>query len=226
MTQDPSWGPQRSFGRTKARTLKPRQAKLFETLLPSLAPQEAELNEARAQNRPIIVEIGFGGGEHLAAQARLRPEALFIGAEPFLNGVGSLLRHIDEGELNNIRIFVGDGREFLVSLPPQSLDGLYVLFADPWPKSRHHKRRLINAKTVSDMALRLKPMGRIRFATDWADYANWALFYLNNEPSLKWMAESHKDWTHPPADHIKTRYESKALGNCAPVYLDFVKKPD
>lgn len=225
MTQTPSWGPQRSFGRTKARTLKPRQAKLIETLLPSLAPSEAEFEDVRGQQKEVFLEIGFGGGEHLAAQAHKKPDALFVGAEPFLNGVGSLLRYIDEDGLNNVRIHIGDGRDLLKTMPHQSLDGLFVLFADPWPKSRHHKRRLINAETVSEMTLRLKPGARLRFATDWADYANWALLFFLKEPNLEWMAQSYKDWTIAPEDHVKTRYELKALGDCAPVYFNFKRKP-
>ena len=146
---------------------------------------------------------------------------LILGAEPFVNGVASALRHIDEQGLANIRLRPGDARELLADLPDASLDRVFILFPDPWPKARHHKRRLIQAETVAELARVLKPGGRLRFATDWREYAAWTLERMTRSPAFSWTAERAQDWREPPADHVTTRYETKRLGDCAPVFLDF-----
>ena len=115
----------------------------------------------------------------------------------------------------------GDAREVLGQLPDASLSRIFILFPDPWPKARHHKRRLIQPDTVAGLARVLKPGGALRFATDWADYANTALETFLASPHLRWTAEAACDWRAPPADHVTTRYETKRLGDCAPVVLDF-----
>ncbi|MGE5564557.1 MAG: tRNA (guanosine(46)-N7)-methyltransferase TrmB [Parcubacteria group bacterium] len=209
-------GPLRSFGRIKSRPIKPRQAALLETLLPKIAFDPAEPLAAETW-----LEIGFGGGEHMAEQAARDPAVRVIGAEPFLNGVASALRHIDERGLSNLRLHQGDAREVLGALPDASLSRIFILFPDPWPKARHHKRRLVQPDTVAELARVLKPAGRLRFATDWADYANRALGTFLHEPRLRWTAQQADDWRIPPADHVTTRYEEKRLGDCAPVFLDF-----
>ncbi|MEW6596942.1 MAG: tRNA (guanosine(46)-N7)-methyltransferase TrmB [Pseudomonadota bacterium] len=218
--------PIRSFGRVKSRTLKPRQGALLDTLLPSirvpspaLGPIDPLALMPGAQKG--VLEIGFGGGEHLAAQAERAPETLFIGAEPFQNGVASALRHIDQRELKNVRLCPDDVRPLLDALPDASFDQIYILFPDPWPKARHHKRRLIQTDVTATLARLLKPGGRLRFATDWAAYADWALERFLAEPRLVWTAKKAGDWKEPPADHVRTRYEEKRLGDIAPVYLDF-----
>lgn len=216
----------RSYGRIKSRTLKPRQATLMDTLLPRVAlpdPKAGPIDPAALMPgaRAVWLEIGFGGGEHLAAQAERHPDVLLIGCEPFLNGVGSALRHLDERGLENVRLHAGDARDVLAALPDGSVDRVFVLFPDPWPKARHHKRRLIQAETVAELARVLKPGGRLRFATDWADYANWTLKRFRAEPRLRWMATRADDWRVPPADHVTTRYEEKRLGDCTPVFLEF-----
>lgn len=215
-TPQPPHGPLRSFGRIKARPIKPRQAALLDTLLPKIAfdPSEPVTGET-------WLEIGFGGGEHLAEQAARHPDVRIIGAEPFLNGVASALRHIDERGLTNVRLHQGDAREVLGQMPDASLSRVFILFPDPWPKARHHKRRLVRPETVDEFARVLKPGGRLRFATDWADYANRALETFLACPRLRWTAERANDWRRPPADHVTTRYEEKRLGDCAPVFLDF-----
>ena len=169
--------PIRSFGRIKSRPIKPRQAGLLDTLLPKIAIPEGAFNP-RAQKpdaAEVWLEIGFGGGEHLAEQAARRPDVLFLAAEPFLNGVASALRHIDERDLQNVRVHAGDARDLLAALPDASLDRVFILFPDPWPKARHHKRRLIQDEVVAELARVLKPGGALRFATDWKDYAAWTL---------------------------------------------------
>ncbi len=218
----PTWGPMRSFGRTKSRTLKPRQANLFDTLLPDIAVTDESLPGILADGK-VWLEIGFGGGEHLAGQAERNPDVTIIGCEPFLNGVGSLLRHVEDGGLKNVRVLADDARPLIDRLPDASLERIFILFADPWPKARHNKRRFIQTETVNAFARVLKPGGRVRFATDWADYADWALRFFRDSPDFDWQAESPSDWTKPPEDHLTTRYETKGLGDCKPVFFDFVR---
>jgi len=217
--------PLRSYGRIKSRPIKPRQAALMETLLPALrVPAEPfDPRSLMPAATEAWLEIGFGGGEHLAAQAARRPDVSFIGAEPFQNGVASALRHIDEAGLQNVRLHDGDARELLARLPDASLMRVFVLFPDPWPKARHHKRRLLQTDTARELSRVLAPGGRLRFASDWADYVDWSLARLIAAPGLVWTAERGSDWRAPPADHVTTRYEQKRLGDCAPVFLDFVR---
>ena len=215
----------RSFGRLKSRPIKPRQAALVETLLPKVRVPQGPL-DARAlmpAARETWLEIGFGGGEHMAAQARLHPDVLILGAEPFQNGVASALRHLDEQALSNVRLHDGDVRDLTGRLADASLARIFILFPDPWPKSRHHKRRLVQEAAVAEFARLLAPGGRLRFASDWADYVDWALLRLMANPAFRWTAEQAGDWRTPPTDHITTRYEEKRLGDCAPVFLDFVR---
>jgi len=214
----------RSFGRIKSRKLKPNQASLFDTLLPKITADEARVAGLLASGRPLWLEIGFGGGEHMAAQAARNPGVDIIGCEPFLNGVGSALRHIDDGHLTNVSILADDARPLLDSLPTAALDRIFILFADPWPKARHNKRRFIQPETIAAFARALKPGGTVRFATDWADYADWALERFLASPDFDWPAKSQADWNTPPVDHVTTRYETKGLGDCKPVFFDFVRK--
>ena len=219
-------GALRSYGRIKARPIKARQAALVETLLPRIdLPQGAfDPRDLKPDAREIWLEIGFGGGEHLAGQAARDPGLLILGVEPFLNGVASALRHVDEGGLENVRLHQGDAREVVARLPDACLDRVFILFPDPWPKSRHHKRRLIQPGFLAELARVLKPGGRLRFATDWAAYADWTLERVLASGLFGWPAERADDWRRPPADHLTTRYEEKRLGDCAPVWLDFVRE--
>jgi tRNA (guanine-N7-)-methyltransferase len=196
---------------------------LLETLLPKIALDLAPNSLGRLADdpRPIWLEIGFGGGEHMAAQAARRPDILFLGAEPFQNGVASALRHIAEQDLDNVRLHMGDARDLVSALPNRRLEQIFILFPDPWPKARHNKRRLVQETTVADFARVLKPGGRLRFATDWADYGEWALERFQREGSFSWRAARAEDWRTPPSDHIGTRYEAKRLGDIEPIFLDF-----
>jgi len=223
MVQQPH-GPLRSFGRIKARPIKSRQASLLQSLLPTIAldlSRPVDFVTLKSDATEVWLEIGFGGGEHLAAQAATRPDALVLGAEPFLNGVASALRHIEAASLTNVRLHAGDARDLLAALPDASLDRVFILFPDPWPKLRHHKRRLIQQDVVAELARVLKARGRLRFATDWANYADWTLERLTRAPELVWTAQKADDWRLAPADHAPTRYEAKKLGDIAPVYLEF-----
>jgi tRNA (guanine-N7-)-methyltransferase len=222
---DPRHPALRTYGRIKSRPIKPRQAALLDTLLPQIrVPQAAfEPRALMPGAKDVWVEIGFGGGEHMAAQAARHPDTLILGAEPFQNGVASALRHLDEQGLENVRIQDGDARELLARLPDASVSRVFILFPDPWPKARHHKRRLIQADTVAELARVLAPGGALRFASDWADYVDWTLARILANPAFRWTAEAAADWRTPPADHVTTRYEEKRLGDCAPVFLDFVR---
>lgn len=218
--------PLRSFGRIKARAIKPRQAALMDTLLPAVAvpdPKAGPLDpQALApQATEVWLEIGFGGGEHMAAQAARRPDVLVIGCEPFLNGVASALRHIDEQGLKNVRIHADDARDVVDALPDASVDRVLILFPDPWHKARHNKRRLLQDETAQAFARILKPGGTLRFVTDWRDYAEWALERLERTPGLRRVGPADQDWFAAPADHVVTRYEEKRLGDTTPIFLEY-----
>jgi len=174
--------------------------------------------------REVWLEAGFGGGEHLAAQAARHPDVLLLGAEPFLNGVASAVRHVHEQGLGNVRLHAGDVRELLAALPDGAADRVFILFPDPWPKARHHKRRLIEPGFLAELARVMRPGARLRFATDHRDYAAWTLERLLNHPDFSWKAERADDWRLPPADHAATRYEEKRLGDTAPLFLEFVRR--
>jgi tRNA (guanine-N7-)-methyltransferase len=217
--------PIRSFGRVRGRPIKPRQAELMESLLPRLALPAGPIDPAALapEAREVWLEIGFGGGEHLAAQAARHPDVLLLGAEPFLNGVASALRHIEEAGLTNVRLHAGDARELLASLPAASLSRLFILFPDPWPKLRHHKRRLVSPAFAAQAARVLRVGARLRFATDWTDYADQCLRVMAAEPRFAWTARRADDWRIAPSDHVPTRYEAKRLGDCAPIWLEYVR---
>ncbi len=224
----PTWGPLRSFGRIRSRTLKPRQAALFDTLLPAIAVPDPKAGPVdpkvlMPEATEAWLEIGFGGGEHLAEQASRHPNALMIGCEPFLNGVGSALRHIEERGLKNVRLHADDARDVMAALPDASLDRVMILFPDPWHKARHNKRRLIQDESAAEIARLLKPGGRLRFVTDWKDYAEWALERLERTPGLEWTADRADDWKIAPEDHVVTRYEEKKLGDTDPIFLEFMR---
>ena len=214
--------PLRTYGRIKGRSLRAGRASLVEQALPGL---QLDLGGALdLGGREVWVELGFGGGEHLAAQAEAHPDVLILGAEPFVNGVASLVRHVTDRGVGNVRLHPGDGRELLAALPEASVGRVFVLFPDPWPKTRHHKRRLISAEMVAELARVMKPGATLRFATDWADYIGWTLERFAASPAFDWIAERADDWRVAPADHATTRYEEKRLGDCAPTFLEFRRR--
>lgn len=218
--------PLRSFGRIKARPLKPSQELALAAFAARFALPDGPLDPQALfpGKTAIALEIGFGAGEHLAAQAGARPDWGFIGVEPFLNGVASCLRTLGAAELSNVRVHQGDAREVLARLPCASLARVYVLFPDPWPKARHWKRRLLQADTVADLARVLTPGGELRFATDWAHYAAWTLERITRESQLRWLAERAEDWRAPWPGHTPTRYQQKQLGDCPPIWLRAEKR--
>jgi tRNA (guanine-N7-)-methyltransferase len=213
----------RTFGRLKSRSLKPRQSRLMDELLPRIAAPITPFDphELAPAAREVWLEAGFGAGEHLTGQAAAHPDGLLLGAEPFVNGLGACLAHIDDSILTNVRLHAGDVRTLMTLLPDASIDRLYILFPDPWPKTRHKKRRLIQPDFIAEAARLLRPGAALRFATDWADYADWTLERFLASPSFRWTAQRADDWRRPWPDHLTTRYEAKRLGDCDPIWLEF-----
>jgi tRNA (guanine-N7-)-methyltransferase len=209
------------YGRRKGKRLRGGQDELVATLLPQLRCDPARAIEGW-QGRPVWLEIGFGGGEHLAAQARAHPEVGLIGCEPFVNGVAKILRVIARESIQNIRIWDDDATALLDRLPPASISRAYLLYPDPWPKRRHRKRRFISPENLAALARVMSHGAELRFATDIDDYAGWALARVLRSPAFRWTAERADDWRRPWPDWPGTRYEAKALGEQrSPVYLTF-----
>lgn len=226
-------GALRSYGRRKSHALSPRQDKLLAELMPRVALDMAvpasSAGDVAGQFSPmrpraVWLEIGFGGGEHLAAQATEHPDVGIIGCEPFVNGVVKLLDRIERDELNNVRIFGDDARMVLDWLPASSIDRVFVLYPDPWPKKKHVKRRLLNAQTLAAIARVLKPGCPLLIATDIGDYIRTILLAMRHVTSLEWTARSASDWQTSPNGWPGTRYEDKALREGRrPHYLTFQK---
>jgi tRNA (guanine-N7-)-methyltransferase len=204
------------FGRRKGHKLRPHQARLIDALLPRLAidlsrPAPAELGTLfPVPVTDIQLEIGFGGGEHLIAQAQERPRAGFIGVEPFVNGMAKALAAIESGKLQNIRLHFDDAVTLIAWLPESSLARIDLIHPDPWPKRRHWKRRFVQDAMVSRLARLLQPDGEFRFVTDIADYAAWTLQRLLRSPDFEWTAQYADDWRKPWPGFIHTRYHAKA----------------
>ncbi len=215
------------YGRTKGHPLRQRQQALVDELLPRISTPDPErgpidLKAMFPAARAVELEIGFGGGEHLAWQAARAPETGFIGAEPFINGVAQLLQKIERQGLTNIRVRHGDARPLIEALPSDSLSRIYVLHPDPWPKKRHFKRRMISPWFFAEAARLLKSDGELRVASDIPDYVRWTLMHAQNAPAFVWTAETAADWRDRPDDWPQTRYEAKARREGRPpAYLKF-----
>jgi tRNA (guanine-N7-)-methyltransferase len=205
------------YGRRKGKSLRAHQTELMENLLPQL---RVDLSNPLPAGE-VWLEIGFGGGEHLAHQAELFPSVNFIGAEPFRNGVAKLLALIEAKGLKNIRIHDDDVRYLLEKLPPASLAKIFVLYPDPWPKKRHHERRVVNAETLKQFHALLKPDGVFLFASDIADYVEWTLRECSMHGGFALVSDS----AEPFENWFRTRYEAKAKREGRETrYLRFGKK--
>jgi len=208
--------PRAFFGRRKGHPLKPRQAALFDALLPRLAldlsrPAPDDLQTLFATPvDDLRLEIGFGGAEHLIAQAQAHASTGFIGTDAFVDAIGKVLVAIDTHKLSNIRLHFGDASELIDWLPDAALSRIDLLYPDPWPKRRHWKRRFVQDDSLKRLARILKKGGELRFATDIADYAGYALVRALRSKDYVWTAECAADWRQPWPGYGGTRYEAKA----------------
>ena len=221
-TPDKEW--RNFYGRTRGKTLRPLQRERLEGMLPDLVLPGVtrEKNPARdlleGLPRPLWLEIGFGGGEHLVHMARTYPEVTLLGAEPYVNGIAALLGRLEAAGTGNVRVHPGDARDLLEVLPEGALERAFLLYPDPWPKARHHRRRFVTAEPLRLLARAMAPGAELRVATDIEDYVRQTLeevpragFALERGP----VGEPWEDWT-------RTRYEAKALREGrAPHYLTF-----
>jgi tRNA (guanine-N7-)-methyltransferase len=220
------------YGRRRGRKLRAGQQELWRRLLPRLRfalPEAGTLAPAALFDRPVdavALEIGFGAGEHLAAQAAAHPETGFIGSEVFENGIAKLLAEIEQRQLSNIRLFIDDARLLLAALSEASLARVFILFPDPWPKLRHHKRRIVATATLDALARVMIDGGELRLATDDRDYLAWMLDHATRHPEFEWLARRPSDWRTRPADWPETRYEQKAIAaGRNPVFLRCRRRP-
>ena len=217
-------------GRRQGRKLRARHAALLSTALPCLSfdtsrpiPDPARLFSDRPS--ALWLEIGFGGGEHLAAQAHACPDIGYLGCEAFLNGIAKALALIEAGQLRNVRLYNGDARAVIEALPGEALDGADLLYPDPWPKRRHHKRRFLSDEMLTRLARVMRPGAELRFATDSDANAGWSLARVLRSPDFVWAPAGPRDWQTPWDGWTGTRYEAKAL-RCGrrPAYLTFLRK--
>ncbi len=204
-------------GRRRGRRLTAHRQDLLTELLPHLRVPRSRGGGSidliplfSPEPRAIWLEVGFGNGEHLAEQALRHPEIGFVGSEVFVNGVAALLGHIERYELTNVRIFDDDARLLLASLPEACIDRMFLLFPDPWPKTRHAKRRFIGPLNLPALARLLADHAELRVATDDPGYIRWTLRHVLGGREFSWCARGPRDWREPPSDWVETRYQRKA----------------
>ena len=219
----------RFYARRSGHALSKRKRDLIREVLPSLLidPNVSDIFSPSQLFKPdteIWMEIGFGAGEHLAYQALKNPEIGFIGCEPYVNGVASLLDHIDKKCLSNIRIYNDDVRKLIKKSEPMQLNQVFLFFSDPWPKKRHHSRRFVNNENLSALSSAMKPGAKLKFSSDNNDFVRWSLYQFYKHQDFDWLDEEHKDWSMSFDSSIVTRYESKAIkGGRSCVYFTFQK---
>lgn len=223
----------RSYGRRRGRKLRPARQAVLDSGLASASldalPAPGMLDPrglfAHAP-KAAWLEIGFGGGEHLAWQAAANPDVGILGAEPFVNGVASLLAHLGRQGLGNVRVWPDDAGALLAALADASIDRAFLLFPDPWPKARHHKRRIVNPANLDALARILADEAEFRVATDDSAYLGWILAHILDHPAFVWTARTASDWRQRPADWPATRYEEKAgRSGRKPYFLSFRRRP-
>ncbi len=220
------------YGRRRGRPLRHGQRALVTKLLPRLAinlPPSGHLDIAAlfGNARPTIwLEIGFGGGEHLAQMAEQHPQIGFIGCEVFENGIAKLLSHVEQRRLDNIRIFADDARLMIAALSPASVDRVFILFPDPWPKRRQQKRRIVSRPTLNALAEIMTDNAELRIATDDGGNLSWILEHITAHPAFEWLARRPGDWRERPPDWPPTRYEAKAgAAGRPPAFLRVRRRP-
>ena len=220
------------YGRRKGKALKAGRLSRLDTLLPALrvsVPESGQTVDPSSffnfKTDEIRMEIGFGSGEHIAAQAAANPGVGFLGCEVFVNGVASLMRYADELHLGNLRIFDNDVRHLLPALKTASFSRISLPFPDPWPKTRHAKRRFVGPVMLDEMARLLVDGGAFLVASDHPVYIAWTLQHAPQHPAFDWAVTGSEDWKTRPADSVATRYEEKALAaGRTPVFMNFVRK--
>lgn len=219
------------FGRRKGHKLRPRQAVLFDTLLPRLAldlshPAPAELPSLfPVPVSKVQLEIGFGSGENMIAQAATRPQTGFLGVEPFVNGMAKALAAIEAAGFQNIRLHFDDAIKLIAWLPDASLARVELIHPDPWPKRRHWKRRFVQNEMITQFARILRRGGELRFVTDVADYAAWTLQSFMRSADFEWTAQCADDWRTAWRDFTGTRYHAKAArAERSPCFLIFRRR--
>ncbi|WP_375451179.1 tRNA (guanosine(46)-N7)-methyltransferase TrmB [uncultured Devosia sp.] len=218
--------PRAFFGRRSGKTLHGGQRAEFEASLPSLEIRLDEPLDPRtlfAEADKIIVEIGYGGGEHLALEAGRSPKTGYIGCEVFTGGIGKMVQAINAQGLGNIRLYTDDALKLLMALPEASLDEVYLLYPDPWPKTRHHKRRFVSPTTLAELARVICPGGQLHVATDIEDYADWTLAHILRAPQFSFAPGEAGSWHRPYPGWQATRYEQKARreGRLVSFYFSF-----
>lgn len=231
MSQIQDW---RFYGRRVGRKLTDARVTLLDKALPRLGVPKDKMTKDGALDpaslfdftpKKVILEIGFGNGEHLAEMMRRNPDNAYIGAEPFINGMGTFLKEIsDEGLTHNVRVLMDDVIPLVKSLTKYSIDEIYVLNPDPWHKARHHQRRIINQDNLSLFSQILKPNGALIMSTDVRDLIEWMVTEASLHPDFEWTAQSADDWRIPPKDWISTRYETKGAKGADKMNYLFFKK--
>jgi tRNA (guanine-N7-)-methyltransferase len=221
--------PRAFFGRRSGKKLHGGQQAVFDATLPALEIKLDGVLDPRSlfpDADKIIVEIGYGGGEHLALEASRHSEIGYIGCEVFTGGIGKMVQAVAEQDLRNVRLFTDDAFKLLLALPDASLDEVYLLYPDPWPKTRHHKRRFVSPTTLAQLARVIRPGGQFHFATDIEDYANWTLAHILRAPEFVWPLQEPGSWNQPYPGWEPTRYEQKARreGRLVSFYFSFERR--
>ncbi|WEJ33306.1 tRNA (guanosine(46)-N7)-methyltransferase TrmB [Devosia sp. SD17-2] len=221
--------PRAFFGRRSGKKLHDGQQAIVDTTLPEVEIKlEGKLDPKSVfpGAQRIVVEIGYGGGEHLARKAAEEPDTGFIGCEVYTGGIGKMVQAIDARGLTNVRLFTDDALKLLMALPDASLDAVYLLYPDPWPKTRHHKRRFVSPTTLAELARVIRPGGTFYFATDIEDYADWTLAHIVRAPEFAFEPEAPGSWHQPYPGWQPTRYEQKARreGRMISFYFGFRRR--
>ena len=220
--------PRAFFGRRSGKKLHGGQQAVFDATLPALEIRLSGKLDPRdlfADAGKIVIEIGYGGGEHLALEASRHPDTGYIGCEVFTGGIGKMVQTIAAEQLGNIRLFTDDALKLLMALPDAAVDEIYLLYPDPWPKTRHHKRRFVSPTTLAELARVIRPGGQFHFASDIEDYANWTLAHIVRTPQFVFAPEKPGGWHEPYPGWQATRYEQKARreGRMVSFYLSFTR---
>lgn len=218
----------RFYGRRSGRPLRKTQKELLASLYPECQILLEDFQPAtlfKDATKEIWLEIGFGGGEHLAENAQNNPDVNFIGCEPFINGTAKLLQHIHEKGLKNIRIFGDDCRKLIKLMPENYVHKVFLMFPDPWPKTRHEERRFVNDTNLAELSRILINGGEFRTASDDLSLIDWTIEKMNLHPNFEWANPSPKDWNSRPENWPSTRYEQKALkAGRKPAYFSYMNE--